>query len=231
MLAGAEVQSRNELLAALPAAELSRLLPHLKPVALAQGDILLQPGDRVQYVYFPFGGMISLLAVMRDGKAIETRIIGREGALGTLAAFSPWTAVSRAVVRVSGQGVRIAQSQFQKLVRENERLRDTVLKYKNFLVLQGTQMAACNALHGAESRLARWLLQTSDLIGSETIPLTQEALSQMLGVRRTTVTAIARSFQAIGLIRYSRGKIQILNREKLRRASCECYQPPKSRRR
>src|SRR5712671_6201730 len=231
MLAGVDIQSRNELLAALPAADFSRMLPHFKPVTLADGDILQQPGARVSYVCFPFTGVISLLTVMRDGKAVETRIIGRDGALGVFAALSSWSANSRAVVQISGEGVRMAAATFQKLVRENEKLREIVWRYQAALIAQANQTAACNALHGAEARLARWLLQTSDLIAGDTIPLTQEALSQMLGVRRTTVTALARGFQDLALIKYSRGRIEIVNREKLRRASCECYQPPKSRRR
>ena len=207
------------------------MLPHLKQVVLKQGDILQQPGQRVQYVCFPFGGMISMLSVMRDGKMIETRIIGREGALGTFAALSPSAANSRAIVQVSGDGAKLPVSTLQKLVRESDKVRDLIWRYKTTLVQQASQLAACNAVHRAEERLARWLLKTSDLIGSDTVPLTQETLSQMLGVRRTTVTAIARGFQDGSLIRYRRGRIQILNREKLRRASCECYETPKSRRR
>jgi CRP-like cAMP-binding protein len=231
LLAGADVQSRNDLLAALPAPEFARLLPHLKPLLLNEGDILQQPGQRVQYVCFPFSGMICILSVMRDGKMVETRIVGREGALGAFAAFSPAAATSRAIVQVRGDGVKLPVSALQKLVRESEKVRDLVWRYKMSLVQQAGQLAACNALHSAEERLARWLLKTSDLIGSDTVPLTQEALSQMLGVRRTTVTAIARGFQDGSLIRYRRGRIQILSREKLRRASCECYEAPKNRRR
>jgi CRP-like cAMP-binding protein len=231
MLADADIQARNELLAALPAVEFSRLLPHLKPLSLKEGDILQQPGQRIQFVCFPFSGMISMLSVMRDGKMVETRIIGREGALGTFAILSPWTISFRAAVRVSGDGVKLAASAFQKLIRENERLRELIWRYQATLVAQASQLAACNAVHGAEARLARWLLQTSDLTGSDTVRLTQEVLSHMLGVRRTTVTAIARGFQDLGSIRYRRGKIQIINRDKLRRACCECYRSPKSRRR
>lgn len=231
MLAAADIQSRNELLAALPAAEFSRLLPHLKPLSLKEGDIIQQPGQRVQYVCFPFSGMVSMLSVMRDGKMIETRIVGREGAVGTFATLASFTAKSRAIVQVPGEGVKLPVSKLQKLVRESEKVRDLIWRYKTTLVQQASQLAACNAVHGAEKRLAWWLLKTSDLIRSDTVPLTQETLSQMLGVRRTTVTAIARGFQDESLIRYRRGRIQILNREKLRRASCECYEAPKSRRR
>jgi CRP-like cAMP-binding protein len=161
---------------------------------------------------------------MRDGKGVETVVVGREGALGAHCAFGIWHAYSRAVVQISGRAVRIAGAQFQKAVRESERMGDLFLRYRELRLAQTQQAAACNALHGAESRLSRWLLQTSDVIGADMVPLTQEFLSQMLGVRRTTVTAIARTLQETGMIHYTRGRIEISDREKLEKSACECYE-------
>ncbi|HMI97517.1 MAG TPA: Crp/Fnr family transcriptional regulator [Micropepsaceae bacterium] len=224
MVTRAEFQGENQLLTSLLASDYSLLRPHLKEVRLEQGSVLQDHGERIQYVYFPVSGMISLLSVMRDGKGVETVVVGREGALGAHCAFGIWHAYSRAVVQISGRAVRIAGAQFQKAVRESERMGDLFLRYRELRLAQTQQAAACNALHGAESRLSRWLLQTSDVIGADMVPLTQEFLSQMLGVRRTTVTAIARTLQETGMIHYTRGRIEISDREKLEKSACECYE-------
>ena len=218
-----EFQTQNRLLAALSASDYALLQPHLKEVPLEAGTVLQDPGDRIQYVYFPLSGMISLLTVMRDGKAVETVALGREGALGLGFGLGAPYAFARAVVQITGRAARISGTQFQAGLRESERLREVIVRHKESRLLQAHQAAACNALHGAEARLSRWLLQTSDIIGGGLVPLTQEHLSQMLGVRRTTVTAIARELQRAGLIQYTRGRIEISDREKLRKSACECY--------
>jgi CRP-like cAMP-binding protein len=224
MVTRAEFQGENQLLAALSASDYSLLSPHLKEVRIEQGSVLQDHGERIQYVHFPLSGMISLLSVMRDGKAVETAVVGREGALGAHCALGIWHAYSRAVVQISGRAVRIAGVQFQKAVRDSERMGDLFVRYRELRLAQTQQSAACNALHGAESRLSRWLLQTSDVIGAGVVPLTQEFLSQMLGVQRTTVTAIARTLQEAGMIHYTRGRIEISDREKLEKSACECYE-------
>jgi CRP-like cAMP-binding protein len=224
MVTRAEFQGENQLLTALSASDYSLLRPHLKEVRLEQGSVLQDHGERIQYVHFPVSGMISLLSVMRDGKGVETVVVGREGVLGAHCAFGIWQAYSRAVVQISGRAARIAGAQFQKAVRESERMGDLFLRYRELRLAQTQQSAACNALHGAESRLSRWLLQTSDVIGADMVPLTQEFLSQMLGVRRTTVTAIARTLQETGMIRYTRGRIEISDREKLEASACEYHE-------
>ena len=223
MTGRSEFQDYNRLLAALPASDYSVLQPYLKEVPLDVGAVLQDAGERIQHVYFPLSGMISLLSVMRDGKAVETTALGREGALGIGFGAGSSYAFSRAVVQIAGSAARISASQFQTALKESERLRDVMARYKETRFLHTQQAAACNALHGAEARLSRWLLQTSDIIGGGVVPLTQEHLSQMLGVRRTTVTAIARDLQRAGFIRYSRGRIEIPDREKLRKFACECY--------
>jgi len=213
MVTRAEFQGENQLLAALSASDYSLLRPHLKEVRIEQGSVLQDHGERIQYVHFPLSGMISLLSVMRDGKAVETAVVGREGAPGAHCALGIWHAYSRAVVQISGRAVRIAGVQFQKSVRDSERMGDLFVRYRELRLAQTQQSAACNALHGAESRLSRWLLQTSDVIGAGVVPLTQEFLSQMLGVQRTTVTAIARTLQEAGMIHYTRGRIEISDRK------------------
>ena len=224
MVTRVESQGENELLTALSASDYLLLRPQLKQVALQQGDVLQAYGERIQHVLFPLGGMISILSVMQDGKAVETSVVGREGVLGAQCGLGISHAYSRAVVQIAGRAVRIAGAQFHKAMRESERMRDAVVRYSELRLAQTQQAAACNALHGAEARLSRWLLQSSDVIGADVVPLTQEFLSQMLGVRRTTVTAIARSLQETGMIHYSRGRIQISDRKRLESSACECYE-------
>jgi CRP-like cAMP-binding protein len=219
-----DAQPQNLLLAALPFSELSLLRQQLKPVTLTQGAVLQDPGERIQFVYFPVSGMISLLAVMSDGKAVETAAVGREGALGAHCGFGMFHVHTRAVVEIAGAGLRIPAAPFQKSVRDSERLRDLLMRYREFRLAETQQSVACNALHPAEGRLARWLLHTSDVIGSDVVPLTQEFLSQVLGVRRTTVTTLARNLLRTGAIRYSRGRIEICDRAKLKNFACECYE-------
>ena len=218
-----DFQTRNRLLGAIPASDYALLHRDLKEVALEHGSVLQDRGERIHYVYFPLSGMIALLSVMRDGKAVQTTAFGTDGMLGASYGLGTSHAFSRATVQIAGRAARIAAPQFQRAVKESERLRDVVLRYKEWRLAQAQQAAACNALHGAEARLSRWLLQTSDIIGGDVVPLTQEYLSQMLGVRRTTVTAIARALQNTGMIRYTRGRIEISDRTKLQKFACECY--------
>jgi CRP-like cAMP-binding protein len=219
-----DFQTRNRILAALSASDYSLLHGNLKEVDLAPGAVLQDQGERIQYVYFPLSGVISMLSVMRDGKAVQTAAIGRDGSLGTSYGLGGSHSFSRAVVQIPGLAARIAGPQFQRAVKESERLRDLIVRYEEIRLAQSQQSAACNALHGAEARLSRWLLQTSDVIGGNVVPLTQEYLSQILGVRRTTVTDIARSLQGAGMIRYTRGRIEIADRDKLKKCACECYE-------
>lgn len=217
------ITKQNHLLAALKPADYLRLKPYLQHVDLVQGAVLQEPGERVVYVYFPQSGMISILAIMANGDAVETAMVGSEGTLGALAGVGPWRAVSRAVVQIPGRAVRILATQFQTIFHAADGIQRAVMQFKEALLAQVQQTAACNALHGAGQRLCRWLLHTHDRIDGDVIPLTQEFLSQMLGVTRTTVTEIARELQTAGLIRYSRGRIEVLDRRRLEDMACECY--------
>jgi CRP-like cAMP-binding protein len=218
-----ESVARNVLLAGLPPEDLLLLESHLKDMALPQGQVLHEQGSRVEHVYFPHTGMISLLAVMRQGEAVETATVGREGVIGAMSGFGPRHASTTAIVQVPATAARISVSRFHAAAGKSERIREMVARYNEALLMQVQQTAACHALHDVEARLSRWLLQTQDRTESELIPLTQEFLSQMLGVRRTTVTLVARSLQQAGLIRYQRGQIMILDRNGLEETACECY--------
>jgi CRP-like cAMP-binding protein len=216
---------RNRVLSALGAAELALIEPSLTNISYEQGALLQEQGEPIEQVYFPQSGMISLVAVMNDGeKSIETATVGHEGVVGAMSGFGSRQAFNRAVVQVGGTMARISAAKFQAAVAKSPSLRDVILRYGEVLLAQIQQGAACNAFHEAEARLARWLLQTQDRIDSPIIPLTQEFLGQMLGVRRTTVTLIASGLQKRGLIRYRRGKIEIVNRPGLERCACECYE-------
>jgi CRP-like cAMP-binding protein len=215
---------RNLLLAALPDRDLALLAPHLKDIPLEQGVVLQEQGERIDQVYFPHDGIVSLLAVMQQGNAIETATIGYEGAIGSLSGLGPRRSHTRAVVQVAGAGSRIAAARFRKAAEESEAIRNIIVRYGEILLIQVQQTAACNALHAVEARLSRWLLQARDRLESNTIMLTHEFLSQMLGVRRTTVTVVANELQQAKLIRYHRGHIEIVDRLGLEARACECYE-------
>lgn len=214
----------NRLLASLGRGDFGRLSASLSDVSLAQGTLLYDAGDEVEHVYFPQAGMISLLAVMNDGKAVETATIGREGAVGAMAGFGPYLALDRAVVQLPIRASKIRAPAFRKALQASAALREVVIASNQMLLAQVQATAACNALHGVEKRLCRWILQTRDRSETETIRLTQEFLSEMLGVRRSSVGEVARRLQRAGLIRYSRGTIEIVNRKALKAAACECYE-------
>jgi CRP-like cAMP-binding protein len=167
--------------------------------------------------------MVSLVSVMDDGRVVETAVVGREGTVGAFAGLGPWHAFTRAIVQIPATIAVISASHFQGAVSQSECIRDLVLQYKEVLLGQVQQTAACNALHPLEARLARWLLQALDRTNEHDLPLTQDAIAQMLGVRRTTVTVVANRLQESRLIRYRRGHIIVLDRTGLEDAACECY--------
>lgn len=213
----------NRLLASLSGGDFNRLSSSLRNVSLVQGTLLHEAGDEVEHIYFPHTGMISLLAVMNDGKAIETATVGREGAVGAMAGLGLHAALERAVVQLPLVASKIRAASFRKAVQGSTPLRDLVIASNQVLLAQVQATAACNALHEVEERLCRWILQTRDRNESDVIRLTQEFLSQMLGVRRSSVSEVARRLQKARLIRYSRGTVEIINRKALEAGSCECY--------
>ena len=179
--------------------------------------------DRIETVYFPQAGMISLLAVMESGTAIEVGTTGRQGVVGAMTGVGFNRANTRAVCQLSGNASKISASKFETAVRSSPSLRELIIRHKESLLVQAQCTAACNSLHKLEARLCRWILQSRDHLDSDEVNLTQEILAEMLGVRRTTVTLVAQSLQKAGLIHYKRGHIQIINRAGLEKISCECY--------
>jgi CRP-like cAMP-binding protein len=213
----------NRYLRTLPPHDFSLLAPHLRTVGLERGAILHEVGEEIERVYFPQSGMVSLVAVMPDGRTVETATVGRAGIIGASAGLGARLALSRAIVQLSGTAAWISAARFHAVANQSQVIRDLIVRYNDLLLTQVQQSVACNALHALETRLCRWLLQTHDCTGGEAMPLTQEFLGQMLGVRRTTVTMAARLLRNAGLIHYHRGHIQILDRAALEDISCECY--------
>jgi CRP-like cAMP-binding protein len=219
----AESVTRNQLLATLSPADLGLLVPILRESSLTRGQVIQEVEAPVERVWFPLGGLVSLVIQTSSGTIVETGAVGREGVIGAFVGLGPWNAFSSAVVQIPGRAVAIAAEPFQQAVCQSERLRNLILHYKEVLLGQVQQAAACNVLHSFEQRLARWLLQAADRTEDASIALTQECLSQMLGVRRTTVTVTALKLQKMGLVRYRRGNIVITNRQGLEAIACECY--------
>jgi CRP-like cAMP-binding protein len=214
----------NKLLASLPRGDFDRLLPHLSTLTPEQGIILMEAGDEVDQIYFPHYGMLSLLAVLRDGKAIETATVGREGVVGAMAGLGLYKSLVRVVVQMPMACTKIAATHFRTVATVSDPVRNLAIRYNEVLLSQARVTAACNALHSIEARFCRWLLQCADRAASDIIPLTQEFLAEMLGVRRTSVTEVASKVQSAGAITYSRGVIKIQDRAALMRMSCECYE-------
>jgi CRP-like cAMP-binding protein len=213
----------NRLLSCLDASDLALLAPHFRQVPLIHGDVLHEPAAAVDWVYFPLSGAVSLVTVMKGGEAIETGSVGREGAIGLSAHSGLWQTRSRALVQAPGTAKAISSSMLRAALAQSEQIRDLAIRYREALSAQAEQIAACNALHSVEERIARWLLQASDRLDGAELPVTQDALSQMLGVRRTTVTIVAQKLQQNDLIRYRRGHIIIVNPGELHALACECY--------
>lgn len=214
----------NSLLAVLPRKGYELLLPHLEQVTLDFGDVLYKPGEAFEHVYFPIDCLVSLLTEVEGHLALEVGMVGREGMLGIPLALGVRESPVRALVQGSGTALRMDAARFRREIGHNLPLQRAVLRYTHDLMIQVTQTAACNRFHDVEARLARWLLMTRDRIRSNDFRLTQDMLSRMLGVLRVAVTTAAGTLQERKLIRYSRGKIAILDGIALEAAACVCYQ-------
>jgi CRP-like cAMP-binding protein len=214
----------NKLLGILPRKDLQALSLNISYLQLAQGSVLFEPGDEVDQVYFPLSGMVSLVIVMQDGKAIETATVGREGVVGAMAGLGLHIARVRAIAQLPGWVCRISSPHMRRAAEASKAVTDLCIQYNEVLLEQARVTAACNALHPVEARFCRWLLQSRERTENNTVMLTQEFLSEMLGVRRTSVTEVARKIQACGAISYSRGVIRILDLKALKELSCECFE-------
>jgi CRP-like cAMP-binding protein len=214
---------QNRLLNGLDAADRARLGPYLTKVRMSRGDLLHPVGEPIKHVYFPDSGMVSMLTVMRSGEQIETAIIGDEGVVGGWVAIDGANANTQSTVQVEGSAWQISTTKFLEIYRASDAFRSAMNAYQGVILFQAQQSAACHAIHSVESRFCRWLLLSEDVLGSEHVPLTQEFLSHMLGVQRTSVSLCAHTLQKTGLIQYARGKIKIVDRKGLEECACECY--------
>lgn len=214
---------KNRLLAALPNDLISQLLPNLETVSLSFKQVLYQPQKTIEYVYFPNHGVVSLLIILEDGTLAEVGLVGNEGMVGLSVFLEVETTPFEAIVQVPGVAMRMRTDIFKEFVGHGEVFNNLLRRYSNARMLQFAQSAACIAHHSVEERCCRWLLMTRDRVNSDQFPITHEFLSQMLGVRRASVTVVAGMLQKAGLISYSRGQMTILDRHGLEDVSCECY--------
>ncbi|MBR0785793.1 Crp/Fnr family transcriptional regulator [Bradyrhizobium iriomotense] len=214
---------RNRLLVSLPPADFDLLAPELEVVTLDQDAVLSRPGDRVDHVIFPHSGAISLMIDMANGQTVATAAVGREGAVGSLSVLGSSPSAITAVVRAAGIASRMPATRFHAAFNQSPAIRHAVQTHVKAMLVQFQFGLACNALHPVQARMVRWLLHLRDRLDHDVLPLTQEALSQMLGVRRTTVTLLMRNLRASGAIRSERrGQIEV-DRLRLAAAACECH--------
>ena len=214
----------NRLLAALFAAGMRSQFDALfRRVELAQGEVLAQPLQRMQRVYFPFSGLISFLVPLSDGSLIQTGVVGSDGAVGAVQALDGRVSSNKIVVQMPSTAAVFEADQFAKIAQTTPSVRSLVLSHEQFFLAEVQQSAACNAVHSVQQRMSRWLLRMNDLITGKNIAVTQEIFSDMLGVQRSSVTVAAASLQKTGAIRYRRGHIHISDVGLLMKSSCECY--------
>lgn len=215
---------QNQLLAALPDADLQRWLPHLEPVALNLGQVLYESGAAMPYVYFPTNAIVSLLYVLEDGASAEIAVVGFEGLVGISIFMGGGTTPSRAVVQSAGSGYRLRSDVIKAEFDHAGPAMHLLLRYTQALITQMAQTAVCNRHHSLDQQLCRWLLLSLDRLQSNQLVMTQELIANMLGVRREGVTEAALKLQRAGLISYSRGHINVLDRPGLEGRTCECYE-------
>lgn len=215
--------THNQLLAALNLDNYRRISPYFDFVSLKTGEILYLAGETMEHAYFPLTSMISLVSIMEDGSTTEISLVGNEGMVGLPIVLGGGRALNQAVVQIKGTALRIDGSVLKREFDKQGRLHHLLLLYTQARLIQVSQNAACNRQHSIEKRLARWLLSAQDGLRSCEVPLTQEFIANMLGIRRSGVTVAAQNLQNLGVIKYSRGHITILNEMALQEMSCECY--------
>jgi CRP-like cAMP-binding protein len=213
----------NVILLSLPDEEYNLIRPHLEPTAMPQYEILHEPAEKINFTYFLNDGMCSLVALSRDGRSVEVGIVGKEGMVGMPLTVGLLRGTFRAIMQMSGSGLRVRSQVFQDLLPRAPTLRSELNRFALMHGMQVAQLAACNRLHEITQRLVRWLLMCQDRMDSEMLPLTHEFLAQMLGTGRPSVSLAAAALENAGLIENLRGNVQILNRKSLEDAACECY--------
>jgi len=214
---------QNHLLAAFPTGEQERLLPHLQLVPMPLGKVLYESGDVLRFVYFPTDSIISLLYVLADGASAEISVVGNEGLIGIALFMGGETTPSRAIVQSAGFAYRLNGQALKDEFHRNGAVQQLLLRYTQALITQMAQTAVCNRHHTVDQQLCRWLLLSLDRLPSNQLVMTQELIANMLGVRREGVTEAAGKLDKLGVIRYARGRITVLDRPKLEQLCCECY--------
>lgn len=216
-------QSDNELLASMPIPEWERIRAQLEPVDLRLGQVLYESGSKMSHVYFPTNAIVSLLYVMEDGASAEIAVVGREGVVGIALFMGGETTPSRAVVQSAGKGYRLSSRVIKEEFNRSGPVMHLLLRYTQALITQMAQTAVCNRHHTLDQQLCRWLLLSLDRLKGSELVMTQELIANMLGVRREGVTEAALKLARLGLIRYARGHITVLDRDALEARVCECY--------
>jgi CRP-like cAMP-binding protein len=214
---------RNRILQRLAADDVERLRPNMEPVSLSFKETLYDQGERINYLHFPESGVVSLVTDLHDDGTVETGTVGNESVVGVPAFLGMTVAAGRAICQIPGNATRIPVKAMLEERKQNTVLADLVFRAVNATMSMLAQTAACNRAHPVDERMARWLLMTHDRVDGDEFPLTQEFLSQMLGVRRPSVNTAGLGLQQAGLIRYTRGKVTIVDRKGLEASSCECY--------
>ena len=214
---------QNQLLAAMPEAEWKRWLPDIEAVDLPLGEVLYEPGTTLSHVYFPTTAIISLLYVLENGASAEIAVVGKEGLVGISLFMGGESTPSRAVVQSAGKGFRLPAQAMKDEFNRGGAVLHLLLRYTQALITQMSQTAVCNRHHSLDQQLCRWLLLSLDRLEGSELVMTQELISNMLGVRREGVTEAALQLQSAGLIKYSRGRISVLDRPGIEKRSCECY--------
>jgi CRP-like cAMP-binding protein len=213
----------NRLLAALPESEFQLLLPHLEPIAMPLGQVMYESGGTMDHAYFPTTSIVSLLYVMGSGASAEISVVGNEGLVGISLFMGGGSTPSRAVVQSAGQGYRLKSAIVKEQFNRSGALMHLFLRFTQALITQMSQTAACNRHHSLDQQLCRWLLLSLDRLPGPNLLMTQELIANMLGVRREGVTEAAGKLQRAGLMRYTRGKIDVLDRPGVEERCCECY--------
>lgn len=216
-------KSSNHLLAALPTTDWERWQSQLQLIDLKLGQVLYESGGKMQHVYFPVDAIVSLLFVLENGSSAEIAVVGNEGIVGVSLFMGGETTPSRAVVQSAGKCIRLDAETLKTEFKNSMPVMHLLLRYTQALITQMTQTAVCNRHHSLDQQLCRWLLLSMDRLSGNHMVMTQELIANMLGVRREGVTAAAGSLQNAGLIRYTRGRIEVINREGLEARTCECY--------
>jgi CRP-like cAMP-binding protein len=214
---------QNHLLAALPADVQDRLFPNLELLPLLLGRVLYESGDALHHVYFPTDSIVSLLYMMENGASAEISVVGNDGLVGIALFMGGESTPSRAIVQSAGSAYRLVAQRLKDEFQRNGELLHLLLRYTQSLITQMSQTAVCNRHHSVDQQLCRWLLLSLDRLPSNRLTMTQELISNMLGVRREGVTEAAGKLQKLGVIEYSRGRITVLDRPKLEKLTCECY--------